>query len=65
MDAQPNVDDQAQRRRLQNEAAAAAQRFADVNEACPYPFSTWQGRVFREHFNALRALMPVTNPKNP
>ena len=32
--------------RLQTEATAAARQYADVNDACPYPFSSAAGQLF-------------------
>lgn len=43
------------RERVQAEARAAAQKYSDVNDACPYPFGSEAGRVFRETFLAMRA----------
>lgn len=43
--------------RIRQEARAAAQRFADINDACPYPFATEAGRIFREEFAAVRTAL--------
>lgn len=40
--------------RIQREAAESAQRFANVNDACPYPFGSDAGRVFKEAFFIAR-----------
>lgn len=48
--------------RVQREAQAAAQRFSDVNAACPYPFTTEAGRVFKQAFVAARALLTNQEP---
>jgi hypothetical protein len=45
--------------RIKQEARQAAGQFADVNAACPYPFTTEAGRIFREEFNAMRASLGV------
>lgn len=45
---------------IQQEAQAAAQRFTDVNEACPYPFSTDEGWAFRAAFIAARTDQALT-----
>jgi len=42
--------------RIQREAHAAARKFSDVNDACPYPFATEAGRVFRAAFMAIQGL---------
>lgn len=41
--------------RLQTEATAAARQYADVNDACPYPFSSAAGQLFAGFFRAARA----------
>lgn len=40
--------------RIQREARESAQRFANVNDACPYPFGSDAGRVFKEAFYIAR-----------
>ena len=40
--------------RIQREAAESAQRFANVNDACPYPFQSAAGQVFKEAFFIAR-----------
>jgi hypothetical protein len=39
---------------VEREAAAAARQFTDVNEACPYPFHSEAGRLFRAAFLQAR-----------
>ena len=36
--------------RIQEQAFKAARQYTNVNDACPYPFGTEAGRVFKEHF---------------
>ena len=40
--------------KIEAEAAFAAVRFSDVNDACPYPFESTAGYVFKNAFNAAR-----------
>ncbi len=40
---------------IEREAQLAAQHYANVNEACPYPFTTEAGRIFKQHFEQARA----------
>ena len=40
--------------RIKAQAIAAARIYATVNEACPYPFSTQAGRLFKEEFLLAR-----------
>jgi hypothetical protein len=40
--------------RVKREAREAAAQFADVNDACPYPFHSDAGRLFREEFARAR-----------
>jgi len=40
---------------LKREARLAAQHYVDVNDACPYPFTTKAGRTFKQHFEQARA----------
>ena len=42
---------------IQAEAKRAAQRYADVNAACPYPFGTAAGQLFTRYFMEARAAM--------
>lgn len=37
-----------------DEARRAAAQYTDVNAACPYPFDTAAGRIFREAFHFHR-----------
>ena len=36
------------------EATKAARHYVDVNDACPYPFMSEAGRLYRNAFNAER-----------
>ena len=40
--------------RLEREANQAATRYTDINAACPYPFDTNAGRLFKEFFLLAR-----------
>lgn len=42
---------------VQREAQAAAGHFTDVNAACPYPFTTEAGRIFRDEFIWCRSVI--------
>ena len=44
--------------KIERDARQAALRYHDVNDACPYPFDTTAGYVFRNAFLAARRLMP-------
>ena len=52
--------------RIKREAKESAQRFANVNDACPYPFQSQAGRIFKETFFIAREEKQqgrtVTNP---
>jgi len=37
--------------RIEREAQAAAQEHQDINAACPYPFNSDAGRLFKQFFN--------------
>jgi hypothetical protein len=50
----PMTEPIVSRARIEREATAAAQKFSDVNTACPYPFDTEAGRMFKEEFNKAR-----------
>jgi hypothetical protein len=39
---------------VKQEAAAAAQRYTNVNDACPYPFYSEAGRLFKQEFSRVR-----------
>lgn len=41
--------------RIKQEAQEAAQKYSDVNFACPYPFYSTAGHVFKEAFAEARA----------
>jgi hypothetical protein len=40
--------------RVEREAKVAAQKYANVNDACPYAFHTEAGRVFKAAFFIAR-----------
>lgn len=48
---------------ISHEARAAAKKFTDVNEACPYPFHTDAAKVFRQAFNAEAAAIKTEETK--
>jgi len=43
------------RARIQAQARQAALKYADVNQACPYPFHTVAADVFKAAFSIARA----------
>jgi hypothetical protein len=53
------------RERVEQEARAAAQRFASLNDACPYPFGTEAARIFSDAFAAARAALEATPGLQP
>lgn len=40
---------------IEAKARAAAKTYDNVNDACPYPFATEAGKVFKAEFNRARA----------
>lgn len=46
--------------RIRREAQAAATRYSDVNDACPYPFLSDAGHAFRAEFEAAREAIGAT-----
>ena len=40
---------------IQREAKAAALKYSDINDACPYPFGSDSAHAFKAAFNAERA----------
>lgn len=40
---------------IEQEAQLAAQRYRTLSEACPYPFHTEAGRIFKQHFEQAKA----------
>lgn len=40
---------------IQREAKAAALKYSDINDACPYPFGSDAAHAFKAAFNAERA----------
>ena len=40
--------------RIEREANAAAQEHSDINDACPYPFGTDNGKLFKRFFLQAR-----------
>lgn len=53
------------RARIEDEARAAARRYADVNDACPYPFDSEAGKLFRSTFLAIRASLALAPELKP
>ena len=45
------------------EAREAALHYVDVNAACPHPFDSLAGRIFREEFLAERKRLDRTTSK--
>lgn len=43
--------------RIEREALAAAKRYTDLNAACPYPFDSDAGHVFKAFFLQARRNM--------
>jgi len=41
--------------RIQAEASAAALTHSDINDACPYPWGSGAGRIFKQAFHRARA----------
>ena len=39
---------------IKQQAAQAATQYSDVNDACPYPFYSAAGRIFKQEFLRLR-----------
>ncbi|MDH6185512.1 hypothetical protein [Polaromonas sp. CG_23.6] len=46
--------------RIEREANAAALQYSDINAACPYPFDTGAGRLFKEFFLLAREISTKT-----
>lgn len=44
---------------IQAEAFAAARQYTNVNDACPYPFHTPDGRLFKEEFLWARTMIEL------
>jgi|GEM_PF-6310883 len=51
--------------RVRQEARTAAQQFTNVNDACPYPFDTDEGRTFKSEFLAMRAALGAAPELKP
>jgi hypothetical protein len=47
---------------IKKEAQEAAFFHDDINAACPYPFATMAGAVFKDAFKAAKASMPPAKP---
>lgn len=43
--------------RIQAEARAAALEYAELRDACPYPFGSMRARIFSNAFNRAREQM--------
>jgi hypothetical protein len=50
---------------IEREAAEAAKRFDDINDACPYPFDSDAGRAFKVAFTAARQTSATTTKDHP
>jgi len=48
--------------RIQHEAELAAKLYTDINDACPYPFGSAQGQVFKAAFKAAHERSIITAP---
>lgn len=48
--------------RIEREAYQAASQYADINAACPYPFETNAGRLFKQFFELAQQNMPAPTP---
>lgn len=51
--------------RIEQEAQEAAQKYSDVNLACPYPFFSTAGYVFKEAFARARAKVLLQQQETP
>lgn len=49
---------------LHKEAIAAARKYPDLRSACPYPFHTLDGRLFKLFYTSARDLLGLA-PTNP
>lgn len=47
--------------KIEAQACQAAHKFVDVNDACPYPFHSAAGGLFRDAFYAERNRMLLVN----
>ena len=45
--------------RIQQQARTAASLYRTLNDACPYPFGSEHGRIFKEEFLAERAALDI------
>ena len=45
--------------RIQAEAFAAARQYSNINDACPYPFASPEGRLFKEEFLWARTMLEL------
>lgn len=48
---------------IHQEAAQAAQVYSDINDACPYPWRSLEGRAFKAEFIRLRLQMFAASQK--
>jgi hypothetical protein len=48
--------------RIEREAAQAAKQYDCINAACPYPFDTSAGQLFKHLFLQARESMTKTTP---
>lgn len=52
------------RARIEEKARAAAKTYDDVNDACPYPFATDAGQLFKAEFLRARAVLAAADYSN-
>ncbi len=52
------------RANIERQARAAAKTYDNVNDACPYPFATEAGQLFKAEFARARAIINATNYSN-
>lgn len=51
--------------RILQQARKAAGLYSSLNDACPYPFGSEHGRIFKEAFLAARAAKDIAAQENP
>jgi hypothetical protein len=49
--------------KIKTQAREAAAKYTDVNDACPYPFQTTAGHIFREEFLWVRSVIEQKEPQ--
>lgn len=55
-------DSKTRNERVEREAVEAAALYPDIQSACPYPYHTAEGRLFRKRFAEAKALEAHTRP---